>query len=49
MSRDPRLYLDDIREAREKIMRYSQGLDLNQVVQDEKAFDIKIMGFLFTR
>jgi len=49
MSRDPRLYLDDIREACEKIMRYSQGLDLNQVVQDEKAFDIKIMGFLFTR
>lgn len=39
MSRDPRLYLDDIREACEKIMRYSQGLDLNQLVQDEKTFD----------
>jgi uncharacterized protein with HEPN domain len=39
MSRDPRLYLDDIREACEKIMRYSQGLDLDQLVQDEKTFD----------
>ena len=32
-------YLDDIREACERIMRYSQGLDLNQFVQDEKTFD----------
>ncbi len=39
MSRDLRLYLDDIREACEKIMRYSQGLDLDQFVQDEKTFD----------
>jgi len=39
MSRDPRLYLDDIREACEKILRYSQGLDLDQFVQDEKTFD----------
>jgi len=39
MSRDPRLYLDDICEACEKTMRYSQGLDLNQLVQDEKTFD----------
>ena len=39
MSRNPQLYLDDIREACEGIMRYSQGLDLNQFVQDEKTFD----------
>jgi len=39
MSRDPRLYLDDICQACEKVMRYSQGLDLNQFVQDEKTFD----------
>jgi len=39
MSRDPRLYLDDMRESCEKIVRYSQGLDLNQFVQDEKTFD----------
>ncbi|MBO9340141.1 MAG: DUF86 domain-containing protein [Chloroflexus sp.] len=40
MSRDPRLYLDDIRESCEKIVRYSQGLDLNQLIhQDEKSFD----------
>ncbi len=39
MSRDPRLYLEDIRESCEKIVRYSQGLDLNQFAQDEKTFD----------
>jgi len=39
MSRNAQLYLDDIREACEKIMRYSQGLDLDQFVQDEKTFD----------
>jgi uncharacterized protein with HEPN domain len=39
MSRNTQLYLDDIREACEKIMRYSQGLDLDQFVQDEKTFD----------
>jgi len=39
MSRDPRLYLDDIRQACEKIVRYSQGLDLDRFVEDEKTFD----------
>jgi len=39
MLRDPRLYLDDIREACEKIARYCQGLDLDQFVEDEKTFD----------
>jgi len=33
------LYLDDIREACEKIMRYVQGLNLDHFVEDEKTFD----------
>ncbi len=39
MSRDVRLYLDDIRASCEKILRYSQGMDFEQFVSDEKAFD----------
>jgi uncharacterized protein with HEPN domain len=39
MSRDYRLYLDDIREAGEKVMRYVRGLTFSQFVQDEKTFD----------
>jgi uncharacterized protein with HEPN domain len=39
MSRDLRLYLDDIRESCEKIVRYSQGLGFDQFVKDEKTFD----------
>jgi len=39
MSRDLGLYLDDIREACEKIVRYCQALDLDQFVEDEKTFD----------
>lgn len=39
MSRDVRLYLDDIRESCEKIARYSQGLDFEEFASDEKTFD----------
>jgi uncharacterized protein with HEPN domain len=39
MSRDIRLYLDDIRESCEKILRYSYGLNFEQFVSDEKTFD----------
>lgn len=39
MSRDARLYLDDIRESCEKIMCYAQGLNFDQFVEDEKTFD----------
>jgi uncharacterized protein with HEPN domain len=39
MSRDYRLYLDDIRESCEKVLRYVHGLTFGQFVHDEKIFD----------
>jgi len=39
MSRDYRLYLDDMREACEKVLRYTEDISLDQFVQDEKTFD----------
>ena len=39
MSRDYRLYLDDMRAAAEKVLRYTQGADLACFVDDEKTFD----------
>jgi len=39
MSRDYRLYLDDVREACEKVIRYIQGLTFEQFVEDERTFD----------
>ena len=39
MSRDYRLYLDDMRMAAEKVLRYTQGADLAHFVDDEKTFD----------
>jgi len=39
MSRDPRLFLEDIREGCEKILRYTHGLTFEQFQADEKSFD----------
>ena len=39
MSRDWRLYLDDIREACERVVRYARGLDKNAFLADEKTYD----------
>jgi uncharacterized protein with HEPN domain len=39
MSRDFRPFLDDIRRSCEKVLRYTQGMDLVQFVGDEKKFD----------
>jgi uncharacterized protein with HEPN domain len=39
VSRDPRLFLEDIRESCEKILRYTRGLDFEQFRGDEKTFD----------
>jgi uncharacterized protein with HEPN domain len=39
VSRDYRLYLDDMRMAAEKVLRYTQGADLAHFVDDEKTFD----------
>lgn len=39
MSRDYRLYLDDMRMAAEKVLRYTEGVDLAHFVDDDKTFD----------
>jgi len=39
MSRDPRLFLEDIRESCAKIMRYTHGLSLEEFSTDEKTLD----------
>ncbi|MBM4044988.1 MAG: DUF86 domain-containing protein [Planctomycetes bacterium] len=39
MSRDFRLYLEDILAAAEKVLRFSQGYSLAEFVRDEKTFD----------
>jgi len=39
MSRDPRLFLEDIRESCRKILRYTYGLSFEQFRADEKTFD----------
>lgn len=39
MSRDYRLYLDDMRSAAEKVLRYTQGVDFARFVDDEKTYD----------
>ena len=39
MSRDPRLYLEDIRDCCRKVLRYAQDMTLQRPVADEKTFD----------
>ena len=39
MSRDLRLFLEDIHESAEKILRYTRGLTFEQFQADEKTFD----------
>ena len=39
MSRDWRLYLDDMREACHKVLRYTADLDLDGLERDEKTYD----------
>lgn len=39
MSRDYRLYLDDIRDACAKVIRYAQGRNQSQFLSDDKTFD----------
>ncbi len=39
MSRDPRLFLEDIRESCLKILRYTEGLDFDSFSSDEKTKD----------
>jgi len=39
VSRDPRLYLEDIRDCCRKVLRYAQDMTLQRPVADEKTFD----------
>jgi uncharacterized protein with HEPN domain len=39
VSRDPRLYLEDMRECRQKVMRYTAGMTSEQLTADERTFD----------
>ena len=39
VSRDPRLYLEDIVRACEKVERYTAGLDLDGFLGDERTYD----------
>jgi len=39
MSRDPRLYLEDILQSCSKVLQYIAGLNQNQFFQDPKTYD----------
>ena len=39
MSRDPRLYLEDMRNCCRKVMRYTERMTMEQLAADEKTFD----------
>lgn len=39
MSRDFRLYLDDMLTAGDKVLRYTEGMSFDDFVADEKTFD----------
>jgi uncharacterized protein with HEPN domain len=42
MSRNLELYLNDILTACEKVLRYTQGIDFEQFVADDRTFDAVI-------
>ena len=39
MSRDPKLFLDDIRESTSRILRYTHGLSCADFFADDKTLD----------
>lgn len=39
MSRDPLLSIEDIRDAADRVVRYTQGLDFDAFVQTDLVFD----------
>ena len=45
MKRDPRVYIEDILEALEKIKAYTEGLDFDQFSKDNKTQDAVIRNF----
>ena len=46
MSRDYKLFLDDIRLSCEKIVRYTTGLTFKQLLEDEKTFDAVLRNLI---
>lgn len=44
MSRDYRLYLDDIQSSVDKILHYTQGLRFEEFVEDNKTFDAVVLN-----
>ena len=46
MSRDPCLFLEDIKDSCEKILRYSKGLTFKQFYSDEKTVDAVIRNII---
>jgi len=39
VSRDPRLYLEDMRDCCRKVLRYTEGMTLEALTDDDKTFD----------
>lgn len=39
MSRNIRLYLEDVVDCSAKVLRYTQGITFEQFIADEKTFD----------
>jgi uncharacterized protein with HEPN domain len=46
MSRDPRLFLEDIREGCARIMRYTEGLDFEGFRTDQKTLDAVVRNLI---
>ena len=46
MSRDLRLFIEDIRESCKKILRYTQGLRLEEFAADEKTLDAVVRNLI---
>ena len=44
MSRDYRLYLDDIQASVEKILKFTQGLSFDEFSADNKTFDAVVLN-----
>ena len=44
MSRDYRLYLDDIQASVEKIIKFTQGLSFGEFSADNKTFDAVVLN-----
>lgn len=46
MSRDAGLYLEDIREAADRVRRYTEGMDIQGFVGDRRTYDAVLYNLL---